>query len=57
MKVLGNSKHKFHVQKLPLPLPPPAENHAVYGIMWKKSCRSGQDTDDSTVHAHCTLDA
>jgi len=34
MKVVGDSKHKFHVQKLPLP-PPPPEKNAVNGIMWK----------------------
>jgi len=34
MKVVGDSKHKFHVQKLPLP-PPPSENNVFNGIRWK----------------------
>jgi hypothetical protein len=32
------------------------ENRAVYEIMWKKYCRTGQATDDNTAHAHCMLD-
>jgi hypothetical protein len=32
------------------------ENRAAYEIMWKKSGRAGQTTDDNTAHAHCMLD-
>jgi len=32
------------------------ENRAVYEIMWKKYCRTGQTTDDNMAHAHCVLD-
>jgi len=32
------------------------ENGVVCGIVWKKYCRAGQDTDDKTAHARCMLD-
>jgi hypothetical protein len=32
------------------------ENRAVYEIMWKKYCRTGQAGDDNVAHAHCMLD-
>jgi hypothetical protein len=32
------------------------ENCAVYEIMWKKYCRTGQATDDNVADAHCMLD-
>jgi len=35
---------------------PFSENRAVYEMTWKKYCRAGHVTDDSTAHAHCMLD-
>ena len=29
------------------------EYRAVYEIMWKKYCRTGQATGDNMAHAHC----
>jgi len=31
------------------------ENRAVYEIIWKKSCRTKQATDDDMAHAPCML--
>jgi hypothetical protein len=31
------------------------ENRAVYEVMWKKNCRSGQTRDENMAHAHCML--
>jgi hypothetical protein len=41
-----NSKYTFYAQYCIL------ENRAVYDIMWKKNCGSGQATDDNMAHAH-----
>ena len=32
------------------------ENRAVYEMMWKKNCRTGQATDDNMAHALFMLD-